>query len=74
MKYESVRFISNGAIKKAVVSKEADFGARREAFMDVVNVDKKEERSQDSALGDSREDRARVRKCAINKDPLGTAL
>ena len=47
-------------IEKAVVSKEADFGARRLAFMDVVNVDEKEERTQDSALGDSREDRAGV--------------
>ena len=45
MEYESVRFISNCVIEKAVVSKEADFGARREAFMDVVNVDEKEERT-----------------------------
>ena len=54
MKCEGVRFISNGAIKKAVVSKEADFSARRKTFVDVVNVDKEEKRSQDSALGDSR--------------------
>ena len=44
MKYESVRFISNGAIKKAVVSKEADFSARRKTFVDVVDVNEKEER------------------------------
>ena len=74
MKYESVRFISNGAIKKAVVRKETGFSARREAFMDVVNVDKEEERAQDSALGDSRENRAGVGKCATNKDSLGAAL
>ena len=74
MKYEGVRFISNGAIKKAVVSKEADFSARRKTFVDVVDVDKEEEGTQDSALGDSREDRAGVGKCAVNKDPLGAAL
>ena len=62
LELESVRFISNGTIEKAVVSKVADFGARRKTFMDVVNVDEKEERIQDSALGDSREDRAGVRK------------
>ena len=42
--------------------------------MDVVDVDKEEEGTQDSALGDSREDRARVGKCAVNKDPLSMAL
>ena len=75
MKYEGVRFISNGVIKKAVVSKEADFGARRKTFVDVVNVDKEEEGThQDGSLGDSREDRAGVRKCAVNKDMLCAAL
>ena len=43
MKFEGVRVISNGTVEEAVVSKETDFGARREAFMDVINVDKKEE-------------------------------
>ena len=42
--------------------------------MDVVDVDKKEERTQDNALVDSREDRVGVGKCAVKKDPLGTAL
>ena len=60
--------------EEVVVGKEADFGARRKTFVDVINVDKKEEGTQDSALGDSREDRAGVGKCAVNKDPLGAAL
>ena len=34
--------------------KEADFGARIKVFMDVVDVDEKEESTQDSALRDSR--------------------
>ena len=36
--------------------------------MDVVDVDEKEERAQDSALVDSKEHRAGVRKCSVNKD------
>ena len=75
MKYEGVRFISNGAIKKAVVSKEADFSSRRNTFVDVVDVDKEEEGTQDSALEDSREDRGRkvtelVRKVTDSVDKL----
>ena len=61
-------------IEKTVISKEADFGARRKAFMDVVNVDEKEERTQDSTLWDSREDRAGVGKYAVNKNPMTAAL
>ena len=74
MELESVRVISNGTIEKVVVRKDDDFGARRKAFMDVVNVDEKEEMTQDSALRDSREDRAGVGKCAVNKNPVGTVL
>ena len=54
LKKKSVRVVSNGTVKKTVVSKETDFGARRESFMDVVNVDEKEEGAQDGALGYSR--------------------
>ena len=72
MKYEGVRFISNGAIKKAVVSKEADFGARREAFMNVVNVDIRKERGpRGQCPGGLQRGRG---KCAVNKDPLSMAL
>ena len=74
MEKKSVRVVSNGTIEKTVISEETDLGARGKSFVNVINIDKKEEGPQDSALGDSREDRAGVRKSAIDKDPLGAAL
>ena len=54
-----VRFVRNGSIEQAVISKEADFSSRGEPLMNIVYVDKKDERSQDSTLRDTqkRQDR-----------------
>ena len=74
MKQKSVRFLRKGNVKTIVVSKETGFGARRESFMEIVSVDEQEERTQDGDLGYSRENRAGVGKCTVNKGHLGMAL
>ena len=74
MEKKSVRVVSNGTIEKTVISEETDLGARGKSFVNVIDVDEKEEGPQDSALRDSKKDRAVVRKSAIDKDPLGAAL
>ena len=70
MELESFRVISNGTIEKAFVSKEADFGARGNTFMNVVNVDEEEGRTQDSVLGSPE----RTGQCTVNRDPLDSTL
>ena len=74
MERESVRVVSNGTIEKDVISEKAGFSSRRKSFVDVINIDEKEKGAKDCALGHPREDRTGVRKCAVNKDSLGTAL
>ena len=56
LKSQSVGWISNGSIEEAVVSKEADFSARREILVYVIYVDEEEEGPQDCSLGDSTDD------------------
>ena len=60
MEFERVRFVSNGSVKQAVVSEKADFRSRRESYVNIVNIDQEEERTQDSTLRDSRNDRTGV--------------
>ena len=38
-----MRVVSNGTIEKAVVSDKADFSTRRKSFLDVNDIDEKEE-------------------------------
>ena len=69
-----VRGVRDGSIQKAVISEEADFSTRRKVIVDIVDVDEEKQGPEDSTLGYPREDRTRVRKCAVDKDTLRAAF
>ena len=62
----------NFPVKKTVICKETNMCAWREAFTDVINIDKKEERTKNSSLRDTRKDFTRAGETVFNNDMLET--
>ena len=62
------------SIKKTVIGKKAKKSSRREVILNVVDIDKKEKRAEDSTLRYTRKDLTGVRGSTVYKDILCTAL
>ena len=71
---ERVRFVSNGLIEQADVREEADFSSRGKPHMNIVYVDQKDERSQDSTLRGTQKRRDRGLKERERQERLGALL